>query len=260
VTDGFKELEDEIVHFKHVRVADKEYNTVAPIIQEFLNSDDSQAVQDELLKLANKLAAGAISSQDYLERVAELSSSLPKKTSAKINDLRLYKVTNHLYTPIILSDLEKIEYIKHIINVKSEVAFIDKLVEVEGTGLLNGVEWMFSKIDQTIDDPRIAMPYFSSKYNDYKNFYPDFIFWKKTDKRYDIYLVDPKGTEYSSYLQKADGFAKLFENNGSPKKYTHNNYEIYVHLKLVYDSPEASLPMLYKKYWISNDDFNWLKE
>lgn len=255
---GFKELENEIIHFKHIKVSNKEYENIAPIINAFAEDENKKNIQEELDELVKMYSEHLITIEKFTEESARITRTLSSTALNKIKDLRLKRIANHLYTPIILSDVEKIDYIKHIINVESEVKFIDSLSKAVHDEILKDIEWMFSKIDQTLDEKAIAMPYFSTKYNEYRTFYPDFIFWRKNGDEYDIYLVDPKGTEYTAYLQKADGFMKLFEENGSPKEYKHSGYTIRVHLKLVYDDPTSSLPELYKKYWISNEDFDWL--
>lgn len=257
---GFKKLDDEIVHFKHIKVSNKEYDFIVPVIQTFINDEGKKNVQEELQSLAKQLSEGVISYEEFCKKSEKITRTLSSTSINKIRDLRLKRIANHLYTPIILSDLEKVDYIKHIINVESEVEFIDLLCKEENSGTFKEIEWMFSKIDQTIDSSNIAMPYFSNIYNEYKKFFPDFIFWRKSGKRYDIYFVDPKGTEYSSYMLKADGYAKLFEESGKPKKFEYEGFEIYVHLKLVYDNSSGSVGDLYKKYWISNNDFSWLTE
>ena len=255
---GFKKLENEIIHFKHIKISDSDYSTIAPVIKTFAEDESKKNTQEELLNLAKQLQEGSLSFEDYSKKIEKVTRTLSPTATNKIKDLRLKRLANHLYTPIILSDVEKIDYIKHVINVESEPNALDSLCSAEHSGIFKDIEWMFSKIDQTMDDKAIAMPYFSNKYNEYKGFYPDFMFWRKTGKRYDIYLVDPKGTEHTAYLQKADGFAKLFEENGNPKEFKFKEFLIYVHLKLVYDDSNGSLPELYKKYWISNEEFDWL--
>lgn len=255
---GFKKLEEEIVHFKHIKISDKDYSNIAPVITAFVQDENKKNTQEELLELAKRLQEGSLSFEEFTSEMEKVTRTLSPTSTNRIKDLRLKRLANHLYTPIILSDLEKVDYIKHIINVESEVKFVDFLCNAECAGMFKEIEWMFSKIDQTMDDKAIAMPYFSSKHNEYKSFFPDFMFWRKSGDRFDIYLVDPKGTEHTAYTQKADGFAKLFEENGNSKEFKHKGFSIYVHLKLVYDDSNVSLPNLYKKYWISNDDFSWL--
>jgi superfamily II DNA or RNA helicase len=253
---GFKELNGEIIHFKHIKVSNKEWDVVGPVIKVFAEDESKKNIDDELTKLLNELQSGIISQNEYLDKVKNATRTLSATSLNKVKDLHLKRIANHFYTPLILSDVEKLDYIKHIINVDGEVQFVNELIKVQGR--LKNVEWMFSKIDQTLDSKDIAMPYFSTKYNEYKNFFPDFMFWRKDGKDYHIFLVDPKGTEHSSYLSKADSYMSLFEENGSPRVFRYNQYNIYVHLKLVYDDSEHTIPALYKKYWISNDNFDWL--
>ena len=252
---GFKTISDEIIHFKHVRISNKEADTISQVIKSFVDDESKKEIDNILKNLLQELQSGLINQEEYLERIKNVTRTLSPSSDSKIKDLHLKRIANHLYTPLILSDVEKIDYIKHIINVDSEVQFVNELIKVLDE--LKGVDWMFSKIDQTIDSKDIAMPYFSTKYNEYKNFFPDFIFWRKDENDYHIFLVDPKGTEHSAYISKADSFMELFEENGNPKKFKFNQYNVFVHLKLIYDDTEHTIPNLYRKFWISNNDFSW---
>src|SRR5699024_8510693 len=148
-----------------------------------------------------------ITYDEFLKSVEQLNPT----TDIEVNDLRLIKLSQHYYLPIILSKYQKLNYIKHIIDVQSEYDYIDNLTKyIKNKKDSFEYEWMFSKIDQTIDDRGISMPYFSSNDNNYHDFYPDFIFWLKKDKNYKIVFVDPKGTEYSAYISKLDAFKRLF--------------------------------------------------
>ena len=85
------------------------------------------------------------------------------------------------------------------------------------------------------------------------------IFWIKKDNSYKIVFLDPKGTAYTAYEQKVDWFEQLFlESNGEPKIFTYKNYKISFDLKLATES-DNEIGAKYKKYWLSNDDFSWLK-
>ena len=115
---------------------------------------------------------------------------------------------------------------------------------------------MFSKINQNLDSFHI--PYFYKKENIYRKFFPDFIFWIKKDENYKIVFVDPKGTSNADYQNKVDEFEKLFLENGQAKIFTYKNFKITFDLKLVAVDVN-SVSDKYEKYWLGNNDFNFLK-
>ncbi|WP_096525349.1 hypothetical protein [Candidatus Endomicrobiellum trichonymphae] len=85
-------------------------------------------------------------------------------------------------------------------------------------------EWMFSKIDETLDE-KIGIPYFYRKDNRYRKFSPDFIFWIKKGNNYKIIFIDPKGTSHADYENKVDDFEKLFLSLNTPYPYKGLNIE-----------------------------------
>ena len=113
---------------------------------------------------------------------------------------------------MIISEGEKVDYINHIIDVDSEVKFIEQLEEYlqKDDNIFKQFDWwMFSKLDQTLDE--VHIPYYSPKENDMARFKPDFIFWIKKGKEYTILFVDPKGTSFADYQHKVDGDCKIFQ-------------------------------------------------
>lgn len=250
---GIKALSNEIIHFQYIKIAKEYYNEYQKEILEFINSPMTSNI--DINELTRDLTTGKISVQEFQEKVKLLTPEVDKK----VKDLRLIKLAQHYYLPLILSEHEKLDYIKHIIDVQSEYNFIDNLTSYIKNQKDNiKCDWMFSKIDQTIDDRTIAMPYFSQKDNNYHDFYPDFIFWIKKDNNYKIVFVDPKGTEFTSYLSKVDAFEKMFLENGKPKLFEYKNFNISFDLKLYYDG-EGTIPEKYRSYWTTNDNFDWLK-
>lgn len=253
--DGVKELGiDDIIHFKHIKIAKEKWDVIGGELASFIETSALGSGEDEaeLISLASQ---GKITPDELLKR---LQAAKPE-TEKQIGELKLYKVAKHYYTPLILSLHEKLGYIKHIIDVSSEVDFVNNLVKhTEDKKDEIKSDWMFSKVDQTIDNSNIAMPYYSMKDNSYHLFYPDFIFWLKDGNNYRIIFVDPKGTEHASYLSKVDGFEKLFYKDGQPVEFKYKDYTITFNLKLAYED-EGTIPEKYKDYWISTDDFTWLK-
>lgn len=222
---------DDIVHFRHIEVELEDY--------------DMNNLQKEIKSV--KETGGYTS--DYI----------PAFNGQVLN---IAKLLNHYYLPLLYARNAKIDFITHIIEEDSEIAFIESLINFldrEGSNI--PYKWMFSKIDETID--RVCIPYFSA--NGYKNFYPDFVFWQKEKNgtRYKITFIDPKGMAHSDYLMKIDGFESLFYENGKPKHFAFENdgkaFDITVDLKLV-NANAKNAPNEYKKWWIDCGNFNWLKE
>ena len=247
---GIRKLSDEIIHFKHIKISKNEWQKDEKELIDFINSDFSGS-GEEVKDLAQLLAAEKITLDEFNKRVKAASPQKEKE----LNGVKLVKLSSHYYLPLVISKTSKLNYIKHIIDVESEIAFMNNLIEKEGTF---SSEWMFSKIDQTIDDRSISMPYFSTKDNKFHDFYPDFIFWQKKGNDYTITFVDPKGTEHAAYLSKVDYFEELFMEDGKPKVFTYANYNITFSLKLVTDNGKGTIPKKYQSYWLDNTDFSWI--
>jgi len=244
-----KELNDEIIHFKHLKITNLKKEDLNNLIQK-INAVASFTEIDEEILL-----------QDYSNKKISRELFLQKMSSKPIEEfdsLKIVKLSEFYYLPMIYSKNENIEYIKHIIKVQSEVDFINNLMECIEKEQLNHKSWMFSKIDESMD--RIYIPYFSKIDNKYKNFVPDFIFWiKENNNSYRIVFVDPKGTSYTDYENKIDGYEKLFlDSDEKPKVFKYDNMNITVELKMVTDDINK-ISEKYSKYWISNENFEWLK-
>lgn len=156
--------------------------------------------------------------------------------------------------PLIYVEQEKTDYIKHIINVPSEVEFVKNLEKHISDKQFN-FDWMFIKVDEHLDK-KLGMPYFTED-NFYRDFYPDFIFWIKAKKgnAYKIIFIDPKGGSLSAPQKKIDGFKKLFEENSVSKVFTFNHFSITFSLYFIGEDQGGDA---YRKYWIRQGDFSFL--
>jgi hypothetical protein len=150
-------------------------------------------------------------------------------------------------------------YLNHIINVDSEVRFIEQLEEYLASpdNIFSQFDWwMFSKLDQTLDE--VLIPYYNPKENNIANFKPDFIFWAQKGKRYLILFVDPKGTEHADGYRKIDGYSKIFEigEQKESRDFSYNGFIINAKLLLKPRRGLAEVLENYKRYWFDNfDDF-----
>ena len=187
--EKFKELEGEIVHFIKVRFSDGEkYEEIKRKIEEIRHYPERQK---ELDKQYGKIPRKEFERQMTLFEQAG-------NFEMKSQKIKIKYLANHYYLPVIVSETERIDYLNHIINVDSEVKFIEQLEEylAKPDNVFTQFDWwMFSKLDQTLDE--VLIPYYNPKENKITNFKPDFIFWAQKGKRYLILFVDPKGTEHA---------------------------------------------------------------
>ncbi len=253
--EKFKELENEIVHFKKVRFTDGEkYEEILKAIEKVKNYPQKTVKEkkiDKEFKKTNDI-------EKYKKAIRQLE--LDFQPEVKYDKLKIKYLANHYYLPVLVSETEKIDYINHIINVDSEVKFVEQLEKYlkksDDNEFTQFDWWMFSKLDQTLDE--VFIPYYNPKENKVSNFKPDFIFWVQKGKRYLILFVDPKGTEHTDGYRKIDGFSRIFEigKQKQSKDFPYNGFTINVKLLL---KPRQGMPEVlenYKQYWFDNfNDF-----
>ncbi len=179
------------------------------------------------------------------------------KFEIKNKKIKIKYLANHYYHPIIISKQEKVDYLNHIIDVGSEIKFVEQLenyLQNDDNFFNNYDWWMFSKLDETLDN--IYIPYYNPKKNDMARFFPDFIFWMQKGNDYLILFIDPKGTEHIDGLRKIDGYSKIFETAGEKKiskKFLYNGFIIKT--KLLFKPAHggvAGVPEPQRKYWFDN--------
>jgi type III restriction enzyme len=244
--EEFKELENEIVHFKKIRFSDGDkFEEIKKKVEEIKRTPQRQKELEEQY--------GKIPRREF-ERQMTL---FEKASNFEIDNrgIRIKYLANHYYLPIIVSEAEKITYLNHIIDVESEIKFIEELEEYLDTpnNVFSQFDWwMFSKLDQTLDE--VAIPYYNPNENKISNFKPDFIFWAQKGKKYLILFVDPKGTEHTDGYRKIDGYSKIFE-CGKQKEcrdFSYNGYIVNAKLLLKPRQGVAGVLDNYKKYWFDN--------
>jgi len=244
--EKFKELENEIVHFKKVRFSDGEK------YEEIRKKIDFIRQYPEKKKELDK-SYGKVSQDKYAEQLKLFEEA--GRYEVKNQKIKIKYLANHYYLPVIVSENEKIDYLNHIINVDSEVKFIEQLEEhlSKPDNVFAKFDWwMFSKLDQTLDE--VFIPYYNPKENKIANFKPDFIFWAQKGKRYLILFVDPKGTEHADGYRKIDGYSRIFE-TGKQKKsrdFLYNGFTINTKLLLKPRRGIAEVLENYKRYWFDN--------
>ena len=249
--DKFKELENEIVHFKKVKFSDGEkYEEIKRTIEKVKNYPKKELKEKEIDREFEKTQ----NIEKYKQLIRQLELDFSKE--CKYDQLKIKFIQNHYYLPVIVSESEKIDYLNHIINVASEVKFVEQLEEylAEPDNVFTQFEWwMFSKLDQTLDE--VHIPYYNPKENRMAKFKPDFIFWMKKGNDYIILFVDPKGTQYTDGEKKIDGYSRIFETPDlkETKTYSFNGFNIKTKLLLMpAHGGIAGVSDNYKKYWFDN--------
>ncbi|ADY73244.1 type III restriction protein res subunit [Desulfurobacterium thermolithotrophum DSM 11699] len=241
-TEDFNEfipVNDKIVHFRKIKVRNDYKDKFVKAVEKVKDSDVNKAnIIKETLK-----------GQGIEGNIIE--NTIKSLLQQEIDDVKIRKLLQHYYIPIIYTK-EKKDWIKHIINIESEYDFIANLLEIIDDIDKHYDWWMFSKLDEHLDK-EIYIPYVNQGKT--KKFIPDFVFWLKKGNDYKILFIDPKGSVYSSYLEKIDGYKSIFEENGKPKTFRINkgnsNLNVKVDLKLyTKDTVSAIAGTEYKKYWI----------
>lgn len=255
--DRLKQLEEEINHFKNVKVSLKRVSDLADLrekVESVHSYEDPAAIKKQLKK---KFEVGEIDLDAYTQGV-EKAARMVKEAEVEYQGKRLTirNVANHYYIPMILSgETERIDYIRHIIQMHSEVKFIDtleKYLAKAGNKFHDFDWWLFSKLDESLDE--VYVPYYDGTSNKVREFKPDFIFWLQKGQKYFIVFIDPKGTVHTDYQRKIEGYQEIFQDGaGGQKTIPHNGKTAKVFVFLRTDDVDG-LPKPYRKYWFDNLD------
>ncbi|MFP6193339.1 DEAD/DEAH box helicase family protein [Helicobacter pylori] len=231
--DEFNALDNEkIVHFKRVKVrADKKEKLIQTIqeVKEYTPLDKET--------LRTKIAQGEID-------IDNIDKHKQDRTF-EVDGAELLKLKEHYYTPLIKA--KNCDWLKHVVKVKSESDFLEELLKITETLQENYDFWAFSKIDEHLDN--LFIPYFNGATE--RRFFPDFIFWLEKGGTQIICFIDPKGTEHTSSLRKADWYKELFKDKiFNPKD--DPNFKIKVVLKFY--GNKDKVPDDYRNYWIKKGE------
>ncbi len=245
----FKQIEDEIVHFKHIRVDKEKAQEIIETIKEIKKYPEKSKAEDCLIHSFKK---NQLKIEEYNKKLRELDKNYPKQ---KIQDkISINYLSQHFYVPTVLSEDDRINYMMHIIKTKSEVDFIKELedyLEKKNNFFTQWDWWYFSKVDESIDN--VYIPYYKPNTNKIEKFKPDFIFWLKKQNDYIILFIDPKGVEYTDGYRKIDGFSKIFEFEVNEKKqnkiFEFDKYNISVKLLFKTNKDITYVLENYRPYW-----------
>jgi hypothetical protein len=264
--EKFSILEDEIFHYRHIivrtsatgSVSSIEFKRLDELLKKIVKAQNPINLELEKEKL-KKLYKNDLDT--LMEKVSELTlntSSGTETFSHRNEDIEIKKLLNHFYFPSIISKNERIKWMKHIIDVPSEVQFIKSLethLKEKDNYFVNFDWWMFSKIDHSLDK-KIRIPYIDPT-NGKRDFLPDFIFWLQKGNNYFIVYIDPKGTGRNEYKYKVDGYRDIFEEMGEVKTFIDKNRKIKVYLRLATeDTSVLTEKDFYKKYWIEPENIS----
>lgn len=230
-TDQIRHLneEEDIVHFRQVRVR-VDTPDILDLHQKLKEVSEGALSQGEKRELARQYGAGEISTKEFERKVHGTAEASFR------GELEIKHLQQHYYLPLVIATHGRADFIRHIVQERSEVLFLQMLEEWLATNQPQWDAWMFSKVDETCDN--IYIPYYDTKCNEYRRFFPDFVFWMCREKNYQIVFVDPKGTEHTSAYRKIDGYRNLFETNNSCRRFRHRQSNVYV--KLLMFNPDTS--------------------
>jgi len=251
--ERLKQLEEEINHFKHIKVSLKDISDLTSKVESVRQFEEPEVIKKQLKE---KLERKEIDLDEYtagIEKTARMVREIPAEYQGK--RLKIRHVANHYYIPLILSaETERIDYIKHIIQTPSEVRFVNLLEEYlarPNNRFKDFNWWMFSKLDETLDD--VYIPYYDGTSNKVRDFKPDFIFWFRKGDDYFIVFIDPKGTEHTEYQRKIEGYSAIFEKiDGSKKTIYHDGKKVKVFAFLHTDNVDGLPKKEYKRYWFDD--------
>ncbi|MEA3340575.1 MAG: restriction endonuclease subunit R, partial [Chloroflexota bacterium] len=219
--ERLKDLEDEIRHFRRIKV------TLRDIYG--LRKKIGEVKEYPMLKERLEAQYGQLSFEEYLHQSEQVSSAKTAIFEHAGQRIKIEYIAQHYYIPTILAESARVDYVKHIIKVPSEVAFVNDLNRYvqQSNNLFDQFDWwLFSKLDEHLD--KVALPYYDPKANRMRDFKPDFIFWLRRGINYYIVFIDPKGAAYADYQHKLDGYRHLFENEQGARIIGHDGLTVRV--------------------------------
>ncbi len=227
--DEFNALDDEkIVHFKRIKVRTDKKEKLIQTIQEV---KEYAPLDKETLR--TKIAQGEID-------IDNIDKHKQDRTF-KVGDAELLKLKEHYYTPLIKA--KNCDWLKHVVKVKNESDFLEELLNITETLQENYDFWAFSKIDEHLDN--LFIPYIDNATE--RHFFPDFIFWLEKSGTQIICFIDPKGTEHTSGLRKADPYENLFKDKVFSSK---NDPHFKIKVVLKFYGNKDRVPERYRDDWI----------
>lgn len=245
--EGFKRLEDEINHFRHIRVMLADISELRGQIEAVKRYVPPAT---RIAELREQRRLGLLDDDAYDAARLALDRIQPEATFDHDGQrLHIKYLAAHYYLPLLISDQEKIGYINHVIHAASERRFLNQLEEYlkePDNGFKHYDWWLFSRTDETLD--RVILPYYDPTQNRIRDFHPDFVFWLVKGNAYTILFVDPKGMKIGDYQYKIDGYREHFRDAVGYRVFKHGDYEVRVALLMYADKADQPAEG-YKAYW-----------
>ncbi|KAA8892500.1 DEAD/DEAH box helicase family protein [Helicobacter pylori] len=213
--------------------------------------DEFNALDNEKIVHFKRIKVKADKKEALMKTIQEVKEYAPLDTEKhkqdktfEVDDAELLKLKEHYYTPLIKA--KNCDWLKHVVKVESEIDFLKELQETETIKTLqeNYDFWAFSKIDEHLD--HLFIPYIDNGATERK-FFPDFIFWLQKGDTQIICFIDPKGTEHTSSLHKADPYKNLFKDKVFNSK---NDPNLKIKVVLKFYGNKDKVPDDYRHYWI----------
>jgi len=242
--ERLKPLEEEIRHFQHIRVFLKDITELEARITRV------NEAPRRLAELQVRYEAGQLSFDEMVRQVQAVRDN--EFFTHNGQTLHIKRVAHHYYVPVLISESERIDWIRHVIRHPSEVDFLNALeayLKEDNNAFKQLDWWAFSKIDETLDE--VYIPYYDPHSNRIRRFLPDFIFWLQKGNNYSIVFVDPKGTQHTEYQHKIDGYCALFREKDKQKIFCYENLQMKIHL-ILYTSDASKIPKNYQDYWFGD--------
>lgn len=221
--ERLKELEDEIQHYRHISVtletaeAAGVEHQLREAVRRIRAYRPKEQIEREKADLKTRFQYQQISLDDFMAQLEELNrqehlGSREERVTYRNQTVRVRHVARHYYLPVVLSESERVDFLQHIITVRSEVEFVNALesyLKRPDHRFREFDWWLFSKLDESLD--QIYLPYYDPDGNRLARYKPDFIFWLQRGEDYFVVFVDPKGTEYRDADRKLEGYRRVFE-------------------------------------------------
>lgn len=119
VIDTIKELNDEIIHFKHIVIDDMEDDEYETLMNSINSVKDFKKQSDE--ELLKQFQDGKITRDEFINKMSA-------QAECTFDNLEIIKLMKYYYNPLIYSNNEQ-SILKHIISVSSEVEFLKKFLK-----------------------------------------------------------------------------------------------------------------------------------
>lgn len=244
---GFAELGSRIIHFQNIEANLEEEKDYVKLEQKISDVKESKDIEELKNEYRQQKESGELSQKEYDNKLINLKDHNPQKLEYDKYNLEIEKFQNHFYNPVLQSE-ENDNYFRNIVDVKSEINFLNDLGNsIEDDELFEDADWwMFSKISENTDDVYIP-------YNKDRKFQPDFIFWIKTEDKLDIVFIDPKSEEFTDYQDKIDGYEETFCKSGEPQIFDLKDVVVEINVRMYTRKDIDKVSGLkYRDYWIND--------